>query len=165
MLRKITNSGLLAARPSPLTVPNTYYFATDENKYYSAEGEQWVEREVDVNDITPEAEAVLNCGLSYTGAIDPIKVGASPVINKSGTIASAGVSQTVSNANVERRYFIFQNVSDTDMYVSVGSSAAVGSGFLISKNGGSLTCDSFVPIEQINVACSSSAKAFTAFEA
>jgi hypothetical protein len=165
MLRKITNSGLLANRPSPLAVPNTYYFATDEGKYYSAEGEQWVERVVDVDDVTPEAEAVLSCGLSYTGAIDPIKVGAAPVENLSGTITAGGTAQVVSTANTSRRFFLFQNISDTDMYVGIGVTPTVGTGLLIAKNGGTLTCDSFVPVEEIKVICVSSGKGFTALEA
>jgi hypothetical protein len=165
MLRKITNSGLLADRPNPLAVPNTYYFATDEGKYYSSEGEQWVERTVDVDDVSPESETILACGLSYTGAIDPIKVGAAPIQDYSGSIAVSETSQTVLEANPERRFFIFQNISDTDMYIGVGTEAVVGEGLLIAKNGGSLTCDNFTPIEEINVACLSSGKLFTAFEA
>ena len=164
MLRKITNSGLLADRPNPLAVPNTYYFATDESKYYSAEGEQWVERIVDVDDVSPEAEAVLTCGLSHTGAIDPVKVGAAPVTNLSGTIAVGGTAQVVSVANDSRRFFLLQNISDTDMYVGVGVTPTVGTGLLIAKNGGTLTCDSFVPVEEIQVICATTGKAFTSFE-
>jgi hypothetical protein len=164
MLRKITNSGLLADRPNPLAVPNTYYFATDEGKYYSSEGEQWVERIIDVDDISPEAESVLTCGLSHTGAIDPIKVGAAPVTNLSDTITAGGTAQVVSVANDSRRFFLFQNISDTDMYVGVGVTPTVGTGLLIAKNGGTLTCDSFVPVEEIQVICATTGKVFTAFE-
>jgi hypothetical protein len=164
MLRKITNSGLLADRPNPLTVPNTYYFATDEGIYYSAEGENWVERAVDVDDITPETEAVLACGISHTGAIDPLKTGAAPVDNLSGTITAGGTAQVVSEANDSRRFFLFQNISDTDMYIGVGVTPTVGTGLLLAKNGGTLTCDSFVPVEEIQVICATTGKAFTAFE-
>jgi hypothetical protein len=156
MLRKITYSGPLADRPNPLAVPNSYYFATDEGKYYSSEGTNWVERIVDVDDIAPD---------SHTGAIDPIKIGSGPVTDKSGTIATGGTAQTVSSANPERRFFMLQNISDTDMYVGVGYTPAAGLGLLIAKNGGTLTCDSFVPIEEIKVICASSGKKFTAFEA
>lgn len=167
MLRKITHSGLLADRPNPLAVPNSYYFATDEGKYYSSEGTNWVERIVDHDDLAPDTEAVIACGISHTGAIDPIKIGSGPVTDKSGTIAAVGVAQTVSAANDERRFFMLQNISDTDMYVGVGVdyTLTVGSGLLIAKNGGTLTCDSFVPIQEIKVICASAGKKFTAFEA
>ena len=165
MPRKITHSGLLADRPNPLSVPNSYYFATDEGKYYSSEGERWVERIVDVDDLAPDTEAYLACGITHTGAIDPIKIGAGPVSNLSGEITVAGTSQNVSEANENRRYFILQNISDTDMYVGVGYTPEVGLGLLIAKNGGTLTCDSFVPSEEINVICSTVGKKFTAFEA
>jgi hypothetical protein len=165
MLRKITYSGLLADRPSPFSVPNSYYFATDEGKYYSSEGDRWVERIVDHDDLAPDTEAVIACGISHTGAIDPIKIGSGPVLDKSGTIATGGTAQTVSAANAERRFFMLQNISDTDMYVGVGYTPEVGLGLLIAKNGGTLTCDSFVPIEEIKVICASPGKKFTAFEA
>jgi hypothetical protein len=165
MPRKITHSGLLADRPSPFSVPNSYYFASDEGKYYSAEGERWVERIVDVDDLAPDTEAYLACGITHTGAIDPIKVGAGPVDNQSGTITAGGTAQVVSAANDSRRYFMFQNISDTDMYVGVGYTPEVGLGLLISKNGGTLTCDSFVPVEEIKVVCATTGKKFTAFEA
>lgn len=165
MLRKITNSGPLADRPNPLAVPNTYYFATDEGKYYSSEGERWVERTVDVDDVSPESEAILSCGLSYTGAIDPIKVGAAPVDNLSGTISTSNTAQVIAEANDSRRFFFFQNVSNVDMYLGVGFTPTVGTGILIARSGGTLTCDSFVPVEEIKVICESSDKAFTAFEA
>lgn len=165
MLRKITYSGPLADRPSPFSVPNSYYFDTDEGKYYSSEGDKWVERIVDVDDIAPDTEAYLACGISHTGAIDPIKIGSGPVLDKSGTIAIEGTAQTVSAANDERRFFLLQNISDTDMYVGVGYPPTVGSGLLIAKNGGTLTCDSFVPIAEIKVVCASAGKKFTSFEA
>lgn len=168
MLRKITYSGLLADRPSPFSVPNSYYFATDDGPngtYYSSEGDRWVERIVDHDDLAPDTEAVISCGISHTGAIDPIKIGSGPVTDKSGTIATGETAQTVSAANAERRFFLLQNISDTDMYVGVGYTPTVGSGLLIAKNGGTLTCDSFVPIEEIKVICASSGKKFTAFEA
>lgn len=165
MLRKITYSGLLADRPNALAVPNSYYFATDEGKYYSSEGTNWIERIVDHDDLAPDTEAVIACGISHTGAIDPIKIGSGPVQNKSGAISSGGTAQTVSAANEERRFFMLQNISDADMYVGVGYTPEVGLGLLIAKNGGTLTCDTFVPVEEIKVICASSGKKFTSFEA
>lgn len=165
MLRKITYSGLLADRPSPFSVPNSYYFATDVNKYFSSEGDRWVERIVDHDDLAPDTEAVLACGISHTGAIDPIKIGSGPVVDRRGTIAAGGTAQTVSARNEERRFFMLQNISDADMYVGVGYTPEVGLGLLIAKNGGTLTCDTFVPIDEIKVICASSGKKFTSFEA
>lgn len=165
MLRKITRSGLYADIGSPFASVGAYYYATDQEKYYYSEGDGWVEREVDLDDLSPDTETYLACGISHTGAIDPIKIGSGPVTGKSGTIATGGTAQTVSAANAERRFFMLQNISDTDMYVGVGYTPTVGSGLLIAKNGGTLTCDSFVPIEEIKVICASSGKKYTAFEA
>jgi hypothetical protein len=165
MLRKITRSGLYADIGSPFASVGAYYYATDQEKYYYSEGSSWVEREVDLDDLSPDTETYLACGISHTGAIDPIKIGSGPVENRSGTIAAGGVAQTVSSANPERRFFMLQNISDTDMYVGVGYTPAAGLGLLIAKNGGTLTCDSFVPIEEIKVVCASAGKKFTSFEA
>lgn len=174
MPRKITNSGLLADRPLAIAAPNTYYFATDNGKYYSSDGENWVERQVDVDDLSPETDAILICGISSTGSIDPVKLnpggslqigaGAGEVANRSGTIASGNVSQKVADANTSRKFLYLLNHSNTDMYVGIGFTPTTSNGMLLLKDGGSITFDSFVPSQQINIVCASASKVFTALE-
>jgi hypothetical protein len=174
MPRKITNSGLLADRPLAVSVPNTYYYATDEGAYYSSDGENWVEREVDVNDLSPETDAILVCGISSTGSIDPVQLnpdgslqarpGAGVVADRSGIVATGHVSQKVADANTARKFLYLLNTSNADMYVGIGFTPTVGYGMLLAKDGGSITFDSFIPSQQINIVSDGSAKAFTALE-
>jgi hypothetical protein len=175
MLRKITNSGLLADRPNPLTVPNTYYFATDENKYYSAEGEVWVEREIDMEDLSPETDAVLVCGLSANGAVNPIKVSSEgymiaggvggSVTATAGTISTLHVSQKVFDANPDRQFLYILNSSNADMYVGIGFTPTMTHGIFLHKTGGSIMFNSyFVPTQQINIIGDGANKTFTAIE-
>ncbi|NDC26013.1 MAG: hypothetical protein EBZ49_18040, partial [Proteobacteria bacterium] len=42
------------------------------------------------------------------------------VTNRSSTITTGGTSQQVAASNTSRKYFLIQNISDTDMYLGVG---------------------------------------------
>jgi hypothetical protein len=86
--------------------------------------------------------------------------------DRSGTITSANVSQTVAAAKSSRRYFIFQNVSDTDMWINCTGAATPASGsFLIEANGGWMVFEaSMVTTQAWTVICTGSGKAFTSKE-
>ena len=175
MIRKITNSGLLQNRPNPLTEPNTYYFATDENKYYSSEGDRWVEREIDMSDISPETDAVLMCGLSDNGTVNPIKVSSEGYMIAGGvgglvtavadTIATLHTSQKVFDANPDRQFLYILNSSNADMYVGIGFTPTMTHGIFLAKNGGAVTFNSyFVPTQQVNIIGDGANKTYTAIQ-
>lgn len=80
--------------------------------------------------------------------------------DRSGTIATGGTAQPLAPA-LNGRYFTFQNISDTVMYISEsGVNATAGPGsYLIPANGGSF---STISQNALSVFCSTSAKGYTA---
>lgn len=188
MPRKITDSGPYASIPSAATRLDKYYFATDQGKYYYSDGSKWREKIVDLTDIDPDTEARVMCGITPTGGINPIKISdqgalllsgsisvgnvnassftSGALLDKSGgfVVATANTSIQVVAQNANRKYFFFQNISDTDMYLSIGGTASLTSGMLMAKNGGGISCDSFVPTQAITVFCTAAGKNFTAYE-
>jgi hypothetical protein len=174
MARKNTAQGLLADRPNPVAASNTYYFTTDEgnNHYYYSDGVVWRKQDPDFTEIDPSTDAVLSCGVSPTGSIEPFKVTPEGYQRISGTlgqatsfggeIISAGVSQEIVGENLNRKYLLIQNTSDKNMTVGIGVTA-VG-GLLLPKNGGSLICDLFIPTQAINIACDYDGKTFVCLE-
>jgi hypothetical protein len=172
MSRKPTLTGIIADIPSAITYTNHYYFASDEGKYYLSDGVSWREYTFDFDDLSPETDAYISCGLSRTGSIDPLNVNpdgamripTGSVVNRSGTIASGAVSQKLADANPNRQYLFIQNISSTEMYVGVGFIPTVGTGLFLHKDGGTLVWDKFVPTNQINIICNSNGTAFAAIE-
>lgn len=82
----------------------------------------------------------------------------------SGSIISASASQTVLAANATRKYLLFQNVSDTDMYINFGSLATIGGAgsIWVAAYGGSIEYENLIcPSDAINVICSANGKNFT----
>ncbi len=92
-------------------------------------------------------------------AADPFVLGAAAgggtLDDFSGT-SSTGASAKVLDANPSRRYLLFQNVSDTDMWINLGDSASPGvCSLLIAANGGTFVMEgSFVSTEALYVYCS-----------
>jgi len=86
-------------------------------------------------------------------------------IDKSGTIAVGGTSQVVSAALNTRRYLVFQNHSDTDMWINFGTAAVAGQPSVkIFANGGAYE-PLVAPFGSINVICATGGKTFTCKEA
>lgn len=84
----------------------------------------------------------------------------------SGQTAAAGTAQTVLNAASSRSYLFFQNLSDTDMYVSLtGTATAGGAGSIwVQQYGGAIEFESsIIPTNALSVICSKSGKAFTCY--
>src|SRR4051812_40705374 len=52
----------------------------------------------------------------------------SALTDRSGTITTGAAAQQVMAANAKRRLIIFQNVSDTDMWINIGATATAGAG-------------------------------------
>ncbi|MBU3721210.1 MAG: hypothetical protein FGM22_10780 [Burkholderiaceae bacterium] len=87
------------------------------------------------------------------------------VTNRSSTITTGGTSQQVAASNTSRKYFLIQNISDTDMYLGVGYTPTTTTGILLSKNGSGITFESgFIPTSAINVLCATTGKAFVSLE-
>jgi hypothetical protein len=177
MARKNTTQGLLADRPSAVSATNTYYFTTDEgnNHYYYSDGVVWRQQDPDFTEIDPSSDAVVICGVSPSGALEPFKVTPEgyqritgtigPATSFGGEIIAANVSQEIVPANLERKYLLIQNTSDKDMYVGIGEDPTeLGRGLLIPKNGGSLICDLFIPTQAINIYCGTDGKTFVCLE-
>lgn len=176
MARKNTTQGLLADRPNPIAATNAYYFTTDEgdNHYYYSDGVVWRLQDPDFTDIDPTTEAVLSCGVTPTGAIQPFKVtpeGYHRIAGTSGQatsfggeIIAAGVAQEIVGENLNRKYLLVQNTSDKDMYVGIGVDPVEEGGLLLPKNGGSLICDLFIPTQAINIYCDTDGKTYICLE-
>jgi hypothetical protein len=177
MSRKNTTRGLLADRPNPIAATNTYYFTTDagSNHYYYSDGTVWRLQDPDFTDIDPSTDAVVSCGVSPAGAIEPFKVTnegyqriagtIGPALSFGGEIIEADVSQQIIPANTERKFLLVQNTSDKDMYVGIGEDPTEpGKGLLLAKNGGSLICDLFIPTQAINIYCNTDGKTFVCLE-
>lgn len=85
--------------------------------------------------------------------------------DRSGTITTGATSQQVAAANTARRYLVFQNHSDTDMWVNFGVAAvATQPSIKLVANGGAYE-PLVPPIGTVNVICASSGKAYTCKEA
>jgi hypothetical protein len=176
MPRKNTTQGLLADRPDPISATNTYYFTTDEgdNHYYYSDGVVWRKQDPDFTEIDPTTDAVVSCGVSPTGALEPFRVTPegyqriAGVIGQAssfgGEIISAGVAQEIIGENLNRKYLLVQNTSDKDMYVGIGVNPVVEGGLLLPKNGGSLICDLFIPTQAINIYCDTDGKTYMCLE-
>lgn len=91
--------------------------------------------------------------------------GSGPLTDASGNIVTANSSQTVLPVNNNRKYLLFQNLSDTDMYVNFGATATIGSGSIwIGPAGGSIEFGGgfgFCPSNDLNVICYAAGKSFT----
>jgi hypothetical protein len=84
-------------------------------------------------------------------------------VDKSGTITTGGVAQTAIAANASRKGWVFQNISDTDMYLGEGVTATTGK-FLVKANGGTASSGNLPATVAISVLCATTGKAFAATE-
>lgn len=84
--------------------------------------------------------------------------------DRSGTIATGGSSQQAAEANASRRYLLFQNHSDTDMWINFGDAAVVNQPSIKIAAGVAYT-PQFVSTQAIHVICATTGKAFTCKEA
>ena len=86
-------------------------------------------------------------------------------VDRSGTITAGGTSQQVAAANASRRYLVFQNHSDTDMWLNFGVAAVASQPSVkLSANGGAYE-PLVAPLGTINVIGATTGKAFTCKEA
>lgn len=87
------------------------------------------------------------------------------MIDHSGEIDDASTSQEILPHNAKRSYFVFQNVSNVDMWISFGQAATNGSGSLLIPSGqGWVMEGNAVSWDTLTVWCASDSKEFTCFE-
>lgn len=110
--------------------------------------------------VDPVVAAALAAGVPAVAAIGALT-------DRSGTLAAGATSQAVAAANAARKYFFFENVSDTDMWINFGVAAVANQpSILVLANGGSFTMEgAFVSNQAVNVICATIGKAYTAKEA
>jgi hypothetical protein len=87
------------------------------------------------------------------------------ITDRSGTITAGSTSQQVAAANTARRYFVFQNHSDTDMWINFGVTAVATQPSVKIFAGGGAYEPLVAPTEAVHVICATSGKAFTCKEA
>ena len=90
-----------------------------------------------------------------------------PITDRSSTITAGGTSQQVVAKTPNRNYLMFQNTSNTDMWINFGKSAAAASpSFLCAANGGTWVWETgYIPTDDLHVFCATTGKAFTCKEA
>lgn len=87
------------------------------------------------------------------------------LIDRSGTITAGGTAQQVMAANTTRQYLLFQNTSDTDMWINFGAVAVAASPSVKVTPGGDFEMErSFVSTQYVSVFCATTGKTFTAKE-
>jgi hypothetical protein len=116
--------------------------------------------------ITSTSQALdVNLKGSTSGGSVPITPTRGTLTDRSAAIAAGGVAQTVAAANSSRKYFLFENVSDTNMWLNFTTTAtAAQPSLLIVPNGSLVMEDGFVSTELVSVICATTAKQFTAKE-
>ncbi len=78
----------------------------------------------------------------------------------SGTIAAANTAQDIITANKARNRFLFQNTSDTDMWVNFGANAAVNTGFKVTPGSYLQLPPDFCPTGRVSVLCTVISKTY-----
>lgn len=89
---------------------------------------------------------------------------AGPVADYSSTTDS-GNKTVIAATNASRTYLMFQNNSDTTMYLYLGAGTPSDTNSIKVNAGGSVTFNgSWVPDSIVQVRCSSASKAFACYE-
>lgn len=97
----------------------------------------------------------------------PTRAAMGSLTNRSSTITAGGTSQELMAANASRKYFLFVNVSDIDMWIRPGAVAAAASqpSILVRANGGSHCMEaSFVSTEAWQVFGATTGKGYASYE-
>lgn len=88
------------------------------------------------------------------------------LIDNSDDITVGGTAQTVESAGRARKYFLFQNISDTTMWINFGVTAVADKPSIQVVAGASLMFDgSFVPTGSVSLMCATTGKKFVCKEA
>lgn len=87
------------------------------------------------------------------------------LIDNSDAITTGGTHQSVCGANPDRAYFLFQNISDTAMWINFGVNAVADQPSILIPAGGAFVMEgSFVSTETVDVMCATTGKKFVSKE-
>lgn len=85
--------------------------------------------------------------------------------DRSGTITTGGTAQSVAASLTTRKYFLFQNHSDTVMWINFGATAVADQPSIKVDAGAGFTFEgSFCSNQSVSVICATTGKKFTAKE-
>lgn len=79
----------------------------------------------------------------------------------SGTITAGGTAQTALAPATSRRFLVFQNVSDADLWLNESGTASAGAGSLLFAAGTGQVWERFVPTGAISIYGATTGKGFT----
>jgi hypothetical protein len=82
----------------------------------------------------------------------------------SGSITTASTSYDVVGTNASRRYALVQNISDTGMWLGIGTAATTTSGIFLASNSGIVWESGFLPTATLSILCTTSGKRFVVKE-
>lgn len=87
------------------------------------------------------------------------------LIDRSGSTKAAATSEVIA-LRFERRYFFFQNLSDTTMWLNFGADATEGAGSIrVEPDTQPLFFEGeFIPAQDVRLICSAQDKAYTCKE-
>lgn len=123
---------------------------TDGIGEFVPEGEQ-----LSTLDLQEQILAALNVSLGINTANSMLNTG----------VAIGSASTSVLAANLTRRFLFLVNDSDENIYVSLGGTAVVGEGILLTAGGGALTLDiASMWLGSITAICTSGGKNLTISE-
>jgi hypothetical protein len=85
--------------------------------------------------------------------------------DRSGTVATGGVSQQVMAANTARKYLLFENVSTEDKWINFTTAATAAQPSILIKPNGSYELEgNYITTEAMNVISASTSSPYTAKE-
>lgn len=86
------------------------------------------------------------------------------LLDGSGTIAQANVSQVIFPERLQRNYLLFINNSNTLIYVNINNDASTSNSYPVSPNGQLSFEGGFIPDGRVTAICAASGKSFIAKE-
>ena len=84
--------------------------------------------------------------------------------DETNTTFSVGGAQSVMPANPSRTYLVFQNISDTEMFLNFGAVAFANKSIKVSPSGSVTFNSAWIPSQEVFLRCSSDGKYFVAKE-
>jgi hypothetical protein len=85
--------------------------------------------------------------------------------DRSGTVATGGVSQQVMAANTARKYLLFENVSTEDKWINFTTAATAAQPSILIKPNGSYELEgNYITTEAMHVISASTSSPYTAKE-
>lgn len=110
-------------------------------------------------DTLPQPRVAKNYGIM---PVDSSTTGV--LLDGSGTIAQANVSQVIFPERLQRNYLLFINNSNTLIYVNINNDASTSNSYPVSPNGQLSFEGGFIPDGRVTAICAASGKSFIAKE-